>query len=132
MITIRSEYVGIELKKLNNFEVRLQKIEETNPELAKELLAKFEDMCIFNIPIIRSGNGIDFELETDTGHLVGRGKFLDCLKTIDIVSMDYNLSEEIPDEDVKESTEKLDLLAGLDIDKRSSIGRIHFERDLKL
>jgi len=93
VVTYSDLYWGVKVSKINVFRSKLEKIAETNPELGKQLLMDLEHVLIFNIPILRHENGIDFDLETDAGFLVGHGKFLEKLKDVPIEQMDYYLCE---------------------------------------
>lgn len=91
----KEEYWSIKRQKLWALKAKFEKVEETNPELGKELLACWEDLMLFNIPIARSENGIDFVLTTHTSLVVGHGKFIDKLKDVSMEEMDYELKKEM-------------------------------------
>lgn len=100
------EYWGIGLTELHDLEAKFCEIAKTNPELGKDLLSIYEDLMRFNIPIVRYTNGIDFVLTTDTGRIVGNGKFIEPLKDVSIESFDYYLSEEASEEEVDKALGK--------------------------
>lgn len=105
------QYWGIALYKLHNLEVKFDEIAKTNPDLGQDLLSMYEELMMFNIPICRHHNGIDFVLTTDTGRVVGSGKFIEPLKDVSMEGMDYHLSEEASQEEVDKALDNINVLA---------------------
>lgn len=97
------EYWGIDRKKIWALKELFEKIKEKYPNisgtrsefesLGDELLGAWDELTIFNIPILRNGNGLDIVLTTDTGSVVGHGKFDEKLKNVPMIGMDYYLIE---------------------------------------
>ena len=94
---------GIKQSKIWELQELFEQIKEKYPDLVglrseheslgDQLLGTWHDLVTFNIPIDRKDNGIDFDLTTDTGRVIGHGQFLEKLKDVSIEKMDYHLSE---------------------------------------